>query len=1776
MPARQQPKKNIHSKKATLMNKFRLYLLALGSLLAAPLAATAVTINLVDDDDAPVSGFRWLAEKDTTTVTVPGALVSDSIALAIHQSYAPVLTNGQTAGNSAEINLPDGRYIISVLPHSGYTLGAAIVTNNQASATIVVHAHPVPTAQISILVFEDHHPINNIFDAEETGLAGFKIMVGDATGGGPLSTDAFGNPLGTTYLQDGNGNYLTDADGNYIVQTMGNGVITTDTNGVALVRFLAPGKYGIQIVPPAGTNWVQTSTIEGTPTIDAWVKANEPAVFLEGFGGGFKHCVFGFVDPARLAWATNPPPVSAANTTIRGKLVYNHFSKPPKTQGFFPGAAVPDGWIGLNNTLEPLQGLYAAECAADSTFVITNVPPGTYQLVSWDTPLDAIFGFNTVTVTNGADINLGNVLCFRWFSDLEGSIFYDTNQNGFPDAGETGIGLQTLNLRFRDGSLYQTTTTAPDGSYKFSEVFPFFKWLVAEVDFARYKATGLTAIVDDGGEVPPDNGWTMPSRNMLTPQPQIDMETNSATYGEPIINPNTGNNLSRTETGPVLLQAAMLFLNQFCVIDWGKTDYQTGENGGISGIIYYNTTRAENDPTDAVGDPWEPGIPRVPVNLYADSDNNGVIDDLNADGRVTLADVDHYPFGWQSGGAKGPEDIDRNTNSVFDPGDALNITQSDSWDDSPPQGSVMTNIPVIHGQRVTPGFDGFGTWNQIRPGVFDGGYAFASYFPGGMANNTNEVDGLPTGTYIVEAVAPPGYLHFKSQDKNVDFGDSYVPQQANIVPPLGNPVCVGEPYIVPAELALFPGLPAPLAGQTLRMPDRKQVQLPDRQNAAANFFLFTEVPKAARAVGFVNNDLAAEFDPTSPVFGEKAAPAWLPVAFQDYTGQEIVRVYTDEFGGYNAMLPSTYTINVPEPSGVAPNMLTLVINKPTRPDPNHPGQEILDPFYDPNYSVTPWTFHYLPARTTYLDTPIVPLAAYVGDRYRKLDVEAADRTPIIFSATGPSGGAIIESAADILTITALGNTIVPNPDYYVTTTGSVPAYITRDFGFGAIPGTVTLGQAPLNIISWNAAIIQATAPAGTPSGQLMVRRGDNGRLTPMGVTLTAFESGATVRHVYPASYPAHPIQDAIDAAAAGDLILVHAGTYDENPIMWKPVRLQGGGAPATLINANPAPTERATAWHAKVRALLGTPTDPFAASECPGVLALGSVAGAAFTGQQCRIDGFTLYGSLMGGGVYVYQNIQGLRIGNNRIHANQGEFAGGIGAGMPNDGRPDNNAGLVVHDNFITKNAGISGGGGLAFFDNCPNYLVTNNFICGNLTRGNGAGICHQGLSTNGLIINNRIIANEVFYGANVGGEGGGIYLAGETAPAGQLSAGAGTVTIAGNLIQGNMAGGQHGGGVRANRFNGQDVVNNPGATNNALWHALYLFNNIIVNNVAGLGGGGVSLQDVARGFILNCTIANNDSTATGRLAFEPGALNSTPQGAGIVGQAHSAAITNASGQNYSDPLLADCIIWHNRSFYNKASFNNGAGGLATNTLHPYWDLNARVANASLHPLACLLSDPSGYDASNYTASPRFNASYVNRLSSATVLDEAGNSISIKMNPIGIRGDYHLKSDSGAIGRSSTNYLPTFLLLGKDYDSETRPTGAAPDTGADEYVDNNGNGLPDYWENYYGLAATAASDADGDGFPDINEYYAGTDPRDPHSLLRVTAIAYANDGIDLQWQSAWGKLYSISLATETTADYVPARTHIAAEAPRNTATNLPADDLQKYFRVDLEPNGEDE
>ena len=1378
------------------------------SLLAAPVD---VTLTVKDGAGSAIStGFRWLLQEDRmfdpkqgvpcdTTGTdqsrpcIPGTSISaDILSTNFHKSYMPPVDKGDVAsGGQAAITIPDStkKYFVSVLPHCAsapencYSINGAAIAPGQTGITVVVPKQPVPTAQIFTMAFEDLAPINNALDQGERGLGGFNVVIADAAG--PVLTDAFGNPLGTIY-RDG----LVDLLGNGVITTITQAEISAGLNpynlkvGEALIKNLTPGKYGILVTPVAGLNFQQTATIEGTKTIDAWVHAKGPRYMFE-LGPAGHHAEFGYVQPGYVLSPTGTPLIGTGSGNISGRIVNMHMSRPPDYT-MHKGHPLPGCWVGLNEFQlgRAGRGLYAAACNADSTFTIPNVPDGTYQLAVWDQFLDNIFALVPITVTGGSQ-DLGDVGVFRWFGAQDHYVFFDANENGVRDAGEVGMRDQAVNLRYRDGSIYQSFPTDLDGFVPFDEIFPFFSWQVAEVDFTRFKATGVTVTVDAGGPVAPGE--------KLTPQ----IQANGAT--------------TRTETGLVLLEGFQSFLGTTNQFEWGKKNYVPGENGGISGIVQYATTRAEDDPSYAAAETWEPGIPRVPVFLYRDQNGDNVIDDVNGLGGIQLADVDHAPFGWRDGSAAtmGPEDVKRNgtvngltvppggltgsqidqmmaDNGVlratlaFNAGDAVQIASTDSWDDNLPTDCPGNPADPFHQNGKC--YDGLRNFNQVRPAVFDGGYAFNSYVLAGRSSGGAAVT-LVAGKYIVEAVTPKGYEHQTEESKNVDFGD------ASVVSPLAlPPACVGEPHNVPTFLTLFPGVGAPNAGASTPLCDRKAVLLTSGQNPGVNFFMYTDVPLAAQVKGFILNDLANEFDPLSPNFSEKSAPSWLPVSFRDWTGQEVVRVYTDQFGSYNALLPSTYTINAPTPSGVSPQMLQACLNHPGPiKDPNDPTKMIIDPLYNKHYGQTCWTLHYLPGTTTYADTPIVQIAAFVGNGNVQTDCDCAHQTPKIFSVTaagnGVGGGPFVaDSGSRQLTITSLGTVQVPDPNA-IRTEGNLGLTVTRDFGFGGAPGLVTIGGIPLENVAWSNDVITGDVPTGATTGQLVVTRGDSGLSSLNSVTVTVGNVGIpNVRMVA----QGQSIQVALDAAVAGDLVLVQPGTYYEMLIMTKPVKLQGWGAGSTHIIAGQSQTTQLQTWREKMNVLVNCPaplggqitllpgqgnntavglggsgtcgfvpgTGLFAVDEGAGIF-VASKDGVFSSLNPGRMDGFSVAGSATSPGIVVNGYARFLEISNNQVANNQGTYGGGIRVGDAAIAASAQNDHLAIHHNHVVQNGSLfAPGAGVALYAGSDSYQLTDNYVCGNFAVEDGGGVAHYGLSPNGLIARNKIVFNQTFV-QSIGGLGG-------------------------------------------------------------------------------------------------------------------------------------------------------------------------------------------------------------------------------------------------------------------------------------------------------------------------------------------------------------------------------------------------------------------------------------
>ncbi len=206
-----------------------------------------------------------------------------------------------------------------------------------------------------------------------------------------------------------------------------------------------------------------------------------------------------------------------------------------------------------------------------------------------------------------------------------------------------------------------------------------------------------------------------------------------------------------------------------------------------------------------------------------------------------------------------------------------------------------------------------------------------------------------------------------------------------------------------------------------------------------------------------------------------------------------------------------------------------------------------------------------------------------------------------------------------------------------------------------------------------------------------------------------------------------------------------------------------------------------------------------------------------------------------------------------------------------------------VHNNMITDNSSIgdelffsatlSGGGGATFCTGNDYYKFNYNWVCGNISAGEGGGMVHLGEIFNGDIEHNSILFNESS-NPTIPTNGGGIMVQGTPdtdpvcgtvpdadCPTG-LSDGTGPgLVINANLIQGNSADSGTGGGIRLQSVNGTEV--STFNTNPNLWHDVTISNNMIVNNMAGWDGAGISLQDALKVNIVNNTIMHNDTLAS-------------------------------------------------------------------------------------------------------------------------------------------------------------------------------------------------------------------------------------------------------------------------------------------------------------------------
>ena len=895
------------------------------------------------------------------------------------------------------------------------------------------------------------------------GLEGFKVVINDI--GGEVTVDLFGNPLCTTY--DANGDPEPPA-----VQSQS--CLYSDANGDIVVPNLGPMRYDVVVVQPDGAPWYETTTLEGSWSWDTWLQERGTGLDNEFVVAGepFPWTVFGFVQDTDLLTDTNV--TGAIEGNLRAASVY------VPQQGGLPW--VGDIWAGFNGAkltgpiedglvaVSDLQNgdtvVYVGPADPDGHFRIENVPDGNYTVTWWDYNLHTIMDWMQVTVSNGQTYDMGTPYLTGWFTKFDGYVFEDLNSNGIKDPGEPGVGNYLVVLRDRDNSEIDRMSifavTGPDGYYVLEKAYPMGSWMILEAYNDAYYTTGVTFQVDN----------------------------------QPAPTTVLGNGVD-VGVLPILGQPGRL--------DWGVRRYDaTGatngvepRNGGIVGTVSYDTTRNELDPRYAAVEGWQPGIPDLTVNLW-EPVKCGTNQGAPCDAR------NQYEY---------------DTDGSYKKGKLLNSVLTEVWEQ--PTDCIARDANGVQlpwgapNQEVLPqNADGKRcveapvTGTQIQAGfaTLDGNYGFGDgCFGAGGFDAINQVcadmvdDGngnpvpmepqvLPAGDYLVEIVTPVDSIHgrplyqvTREEDINIFDGDEFVPA----VPP---PACAGALHTVdvqnygtdgygaillangvtvPASTPVFnPNYEAgaqdaatvnPYEGQQKPLCDVKLVTLNNGKSIAPTFNYFTEVPIPGKWKGYIIDDLTVSTDPKSLNFGEKAGIPNSPIGIYDFDQRLITTIQSDPNGVFEVLLPSTYNIACPTPSGVCPNVYYMLGNDPGQPEKANPN-------YDPQYRTIGASFEIYPGLVIPSDlapTQIVPGVLAAGSLYGSPPQCALDATtPQIFRVSQPY------------------HNVRPNATTYVA--GQITI---TGLGFGASTGQVKLDDTVMATTAWSDTSITFQVPETTAKGR---------------------------------------------------------------------------------------------------------------------------------------------------------------------------------------------------------------------------------------------------------------------------------------------------------------------------------------------------------------------------------------------------------------------------------------------------------------------------------------------------------------------------------------------------------------------------------------------------------------------------------------------------------------------------------------------------------------------
>jgi hypothetical protein len=123
--------------------------------------------------------------------------------------------------------------------------------------------------------------------------------------------------------------------------------------------------------------------------------------------------------------------------------------------------------------------------------------------------------------------------------------------------------------------------------------------------------------------------------------------------------------------------------------------------------------------------------------------------------------------------------------------------------------------------------------------------------------------------------------------------------------------------------------------------------------------------------------------------------------------------------------------------------------------------------------------------------------------------------------------------------------------------------------------------------------------------------------------------------------------------------------------------------------------------------------------------------------------------------------------------------------------------------------------------------------------------------------------------------------------------------------------------------------------------------------------------------------------------------------------------------------------------------------------------------------------------------------------------------------------------------------------------------------------DSVGDGVSDSWRQYHFASATATNgascaqcDPDADGYSNLQEYYAGTDPNNANSALQITSVT---GGGQISWSSVPGRVYQVYATSSLGVPFSGISGNIVATNGTSSFADPALPGAGKFYRVGVMP-----